>query len=545
MAEPDSAAAAAVPQELGRKATFVLASQAIGGLFGFLSLLVIGRYFDPTSYGLFVFALSALSILPLLADGGYGAAHIHFVARGVGLPQALGIYARIRVGLTVLLVLLVVLGGFVWLGVLHKPISDATTLPIVLAVLAMQTVSSLRQVALDTWIGKERVNRSELTKSVDTFLAILLIAGTGLALAASQGRWTPAGPVAPWLARVLGIHGDWSAAKAGLALALAYLAAKAASLIPVAGWWASERLRLGPWDPALARQYTAYAIPVVLAGAAGILLSYTDIVMLGYLKTAQDVGEYAAGQKLASVGFLAATAVATPLLPRFSRLLRSGRGEEARTTLRDAERFLLLVSIPASVALIALTRPILHVAVGDRFLGAAGPIRFIAVTSIVATAMTPTNAKIMGSGLSRAVMVSTFLAVFMNATLNLWLIPDRGLGLGSTGAAIATLVSTLAGSVYMRQVLRRRFGVPFWNPVFARLFLAGIGTGLFWWGALRWAGSGAFDRFWELTLWGVAGTGVFALLSVALGMLGLDDLRAAWRVASPRALWRELRGRGG
>lgn len=530
---------------VGRKASLVMASQVVGGVLGYLSILVIGRYFEPASYGAFLFASGALGLVGLLSTAGFNQAHVHFIARGTDPAQALGVYVRIRLALMAAMVAVAGLGYAVWAWGFERSIADATTVPILAGVLALQLLVALRQTASDTWLGREQVNRTELIKAFDTILILALLTALGLAIAGSQGRWTPTGDLAPWLADLFGIEEPWSAAQAGLALTLAYVAAKAASLLPTAWWWLRDRLRPAGWDAALARQYVAYAMPVAVSGALASLLSYTDIVMLGYLETAQEVGQYGMAQKLGSAALVVVTAVSIPLLPRFSALLHSGREEEARLTLQRSERFLLLIAVPAGAALATLAGPILHVAVGDRFLGATDPLRLLALWSIVVAAMTPAGAKVMGAGRSGPLLVASLISAGLNVPLNLWFIPDGGLGMGATGAALATLLSTCVAFAYLRVILRRAFRIPLWDPVLVRLALAGAGAALFWWGALQWAGAAAFDRFWKLGLWGLAGLAVFALLAASLGMLRRKDVRALLRFASPRGLWRELRGRQG
>ncbi|HEX2066663.1 MAG TPA: oligosaccharide flippase family protein [Candidatus Thermoplasmatota archaeon] len=544
MVDPVADPAATPPRSgLGRKAGLVLGSQMLGSLMGFATLLVVGRYFEPASYGLLVFAWGALGILQLMADLGFGAAHIHFVGRGTEVPRALGVYARVRLGLTLAVAMAVGIGAYVWLGLLGKSVTDATTLPIVAAVLAAQGVTLLRTVAVDTWVGQERFNRSEATKALETFLVLASLTGVGLALAARRGRWTPTGSLGGWLADLLGMRTSWTVEQAGLALALAYLCAKLLTLLPVAGWWLKDRVRLGAWDPWLARRYAAYALPVALATAASMLVAYTDVVMLGYFKTAADVGHFAVAQKLAGVVGIVAGAVAAPLLPRFSLLLRQRKEDEAREMLRSAERFLLLVAVPAAAVLVALPGPLIHIAVGDNYASAAVPIRFLALAGLVGTAMVPTATKVMGSGRARAGMVGTLLTVGTNALLNLWLIPDWGAGLGGTGAAISALLATLVGATYIRLLLRRSFGVPAFDPLFARMGLAGAAAAGFCALALHWAPAVAFSRFWMVGLWAAAGLAVFLGAAALLRLVRLEDLRTLARLASPRELLRELRGR--
>lgn len=539
--------ATAPAARVGRKASLMLASQLLGAAVGYLTLFFLTRYIDVAAKGTFDFAVGGLGIMvAILGNFGLGEAHVYHVARGTDLAKALGAYVRLRLGMAALLATLVVGGGFVWFVLLGKRLTDSTSIPILGAVLAMQLLSSVRQIAFDTWLGREKVNRTEVAKGLDTALAFLFVAALALAIAASTGRWTPAGAVAPWLADWLGIEaGGWGILEVGLALALAYLLAKTISLVPVAWWWLKDGLHVGPWDRALGRSYLLYAVPIAMAGAISLVQGSTDIVMLGYFESSTEVSQYQVAQKFASAPLIAAIAVGTPLLPRFSNLLKQGLRPQARQLLHDAERYLLLIALPAAVAFAILPQAILHVAASDQYLDAAWPLRLLGAWVVVLTITTPARTKLVAAGRVRATLVSGIVAAVLNVILNLWFIPDRwwGLGMGTFGAALATLLSTLAASVYLRWQLHREFQVPIVDRVLVRMALAALGLAAFWLVAWRTYGPSGFDRFYELGLWGIAGLAVFAGLAALLGMLTREDVRSLWRVASPMGLWRELRGK--
>lgn len=524
----------------GRKASLVLAGQAVGAGMGYLIILLVGRYIEPAAYGAFAFALAIFGFLSIVTSLGFGEAHVHFIARGVDPLRALAVYTRVRLALVTTAV---AIAAVVLLFLSGTTLLTDTTVPILAAALAIQTIGNLRQVAFDHWMGQERVNRVELARTFDTSLALIGVAVLGLALAGSRGRWTPVGPVAPWLADVFGIPpGGMPAFEVGFAFALAYLVAKAISLLPVAWWWGRDRLRIASWDPALARQYVSYALPLALAAAPAVVLTYTDTVMVGFFRSDAEVGHYGVAQRLTQVAVLASLAVATPLLPRFSALLQSGDKAEARRILHMSERYLLLLAMPVAAVLATLPGPALHILVGDQYLGAAGPLRFLAVWAVVFAATTPARAKVLGSGQASANLIAGLLAVGLNVPLNLLLIPRFGFDLGGTGAAIGTVVATIASGAYLRHRMQRDLGVPAWDGVLFRLTIAAAGASLFWWVSWTYLPE-TFGRFWQFAAWSLAGALVFAGLAALMGMLGREDLRILTRLASPASLLRELGGR--
>lgn len=528
---------------LGRKASLVLGSSVVGSLMGLVTMLVVSKYVDPAAWGLFTFAAAALGIVQLVADLGFGPAHIHFVGKGTDPSKALGVYVRVRLVLTAAVALLLAGAGYVWFTLLGQRITDATTIPIMLVVLGTQAVSLVRTVIVDTWIGQERFNRSESIKSLDTFLVMAGLAVLGVAAWTSEGRWTPLGGIGTSLAGALGMEPAWSVAELGLGIATVYLGAKAVSLVAVVTWWLRHRVPVGPWDPALARRYAGFALPVALATGAALLVPYTDKVMLGILGTSEDTGQFDILLRFAGMGGIVATALAAPLLPRFSLLLREGQQEQASRTLHRVERFLLLVAVPVAAVLATMPEQVLHILARDEFLAGANAIRLLALSALVGTALMPTVTKVMGGGHARSAMLGTIVTVVTNALLNLWLIPSWGAGLGITGAAISALVSSLISAVYMRRVLKAKFGLPAWNPLFAKMALAGLAPAAFCLAALRWMPEVAFTRFWMMALWSLGAFAVFLLAAAALGLVRRDDLRTVWNVANPKALFRELRGR--
>lgn len=531
---------------VGRKALVLMGSQVVGSALGYGVLLAIGRYFDPAAFGVLAVATAAASLLGLVMNLGFGEAHVHFVARGVEAARAVGVYVRSRLALTLAACAATALAAWAWTGPFGGRLTDATTWPVFWAAVAAAALSSFRQVPMDLWLARQQVHRTEAVKTLDGLLNLLLVASLGVALAARQGRWTPLGPWAGRLADLLGVTGSWSAETAALGLAFCVLAAKAGSLVVTLYWAWRDRVRPGPWDAALARQYWAYARPIALGSAVAIALGATDMLMLGFFHTPADTGYYGMAQRISGLALLATTAISTILLPFFSGLAGTGRREEGVRALLLAERYLVMVTVPAAMAFVAIPGPVLHVAVGDQYLPAAMPLAVLGATALVFAASVPLRAKLMGGGHPKETLRAGILNTVLNALLNLAFIPDApGLGLKGTGAALGTLLSTLVTYAYLRIRVGRLFGVPAWSWPLTRTALCGVGLAGLWALAFQALGPPAFSYAWQLALWGGAGTLLFAGGLALLGELRGGDLRYFAGLASPGRLWRELSGRGG
>lgn len=527
----------------GRKATLVLLANAGGAALGYLALLLIGRYFHPASYGAYLFAFGLTGLFALVSALGLGTAHQRQVAQGLDPGVAMGVLLRLRLLTGAAAAALFLAAYAAWTVLKGEAFTDASTPLVVLLVLLLQVLSGARQILLDTWIGQQRVHRVEVVRLVDTALSVLLLANAAALLAHLQGRWE----VLPWLgsfwARTLDMEAAPGLGDAALLLVGCYLLAKIATLALAWLWSLRDRIRLGPWDGALARSYLRLALPFALMGALTLVLQSTDGVMLGFFWTAHEVGLYGAAQRLSGVALLAGLAVGGVLFPRFAQLHAQGETGKEQATHAKAERYLGLLCVPLAAAMVALPAEGLHVLVGDAYLGAAAPLRILALWAVVATLAQPLMARFMAAGDVRLLMRATALNAGGNVLLNLLFIPEAGLGLGPTGAALATLLSTMAMYAYLRVVAHRRLGLAWTSATQVRILSAGLLLVAAWLAARDLAGPEAFARAWHLAGWGLAGLALDVAALLALRELHARDLEFLRKVAHPSALLAELRGR--
>lgn len=530
--------------QAGRKATLVLASNVLGAGLGYVSLLLIGRYFEPSAYGAYLFAVSATGLLAFVSNLGIGAAHQRQVAQGLDPGRGLGVLVRLRLLVAAPLLGLLLAAYFGW-AALHqgRPLTDATTPTVLVLALVLQVLLGSRQTLLDTWQGQQRVNRVETVRLVDTALVSVLLGNAALMVADLDGRWAPLPGIGAFWAHLLGLDGPLTLSQSAVLLASCYVLAKGASLLVAVAWAAGESVRIGPWDRGLAREYWRMGLPFALTGTLALVLQTTDATMLGFFWTAREVGLYGAAQRLATLGLLAANAVGPVLFTRFAQLHAAADPARADSLLRRSQRYLLLLTAPVVAAMVALPGAGLHVAVGDAYLGAALPLSLLALWACIVTLETPLASRLMGDGHTRLLVRSMGLNVGLNVVLNAVLIPHQGAGLAATGASLATVVSTAVGYSYVRMQARRLYGLPWVSADQVSIAAAAAATGLGWWAALRWLGPAWFDRAWDIAAWGVAGLAVYAAFLALLGQLHARDLRFLRHAAHPHALLAELRGR--
>lgn len=534
---------------LGNKVALIVGSHGLGSLLGYAALLAIGRFYAPGAYGAYLFAVSVVGVFATLFSLGFTQAHQRALARGLSRSDALGVYVRIRAMLTLAMVAAITFALWVWIGLLGNGFTDATSLDVIIIILASSLIAGGRSVATDTWVAEGRVHRAEWCNAVDSLTYAGIVVLVGLGFGAASGGWIPLHGLGSNIASLLDLPAKPGVLVLGKYIALAHFSGKIAALGLTLVWWLKDGTRIGAWDPKLASDYRAFALPVALTGVIALVLQHTDVLMLGFFWTTREVGWYGAAQRLANVALLANMAIKSVLMPYFASLL--GRGEDVRAmnAFRLVERFLLLAVIPLAFAMIIWAREGIHIFVGDGFLGAAPALQWLAAWTLIAAMNMPVRAKHMAAGHTDVLVRAVTLNASLNVVLNLILIPRSImgvplLGLGAEGAALATFASSLVAYVYNRHYANARFHIPFIDRAQIRMFAAGaVPLGL--WIALRATlAPTAYDRVWELVgIGAVGGLAYFAALWLVKG-IGPADIRLLLRTLHLGELGKEVRGRG-
>lgn len=541
---PQGSSAPAPPGASGsaaRKAALIVGSQLAGAAFGYLALLVIGRYVSRDDIGSFYGAGAVIGFLAVVGNLGIGQAHLKHLSTGEDPSRAVGIVLRLRL-LTFGGIGLIATGLYLlWTVVFHHRMTD-TTVSLLAVQVILNLLTLMRQVPFETWLGQQKVNRVEIAKFVDTAFSVGFLALVGFALGWAGGRPTPWPALSQWVAHLLHVQSP-TGEQAALMVGFAYTLGKGASMLPVAYWALEDKLSIGKWDYALARSYMRFALPVALTNANQLIVQYTDQLVLLFWWSDGEVGLYGVAGKLANMVNLAGMAASTVLFPRFAALFHAGRHDEAKQTMRQAERAILIAIVPLAAALWAMPRLVIHIGVGDGYLGAADVLPFAAAGCIVGGLTVAVSAKFLGASNLRIGIVASAINAVLNLALNLLLVPQPAFGLGPAGSALASALAATASYLYLRLKARQAYGVSLVDSSQLRILGAGLVVGLAWWYAANHLPPALLARAWQFGLLCLAGTTLFYALLAVSGEIGRKDLVAVRDVLHPGAMMRELRGK--
>jgi O-antigen/teichoic acid export membrane protein len=181
-----------------------------------------------------------------------------------------------------------------------------------------------------------------------------------------------------------------------------------------------------------------------------------DTVMLGFLATAKSVGYYTSAMKLTKMLLALVVSFGSVLLPRLSYYLANDKRGEFDRMLRRSLGFVLLLCLPIIAALMLLSKEILLVFAGVRYLPAADclvvtapVILFIGLTNIFGLQI------LYPLGKERDVVLSVGVGAVVAATLDLILIPSYA----HFGAAWGTLIAECAVMIVQLILVRRSYEI--------------------------------------------------------------------------------------
>jgi putative peptidoglycan lipid II flippase len=226
-------------------------------------------------------------------------------------------------------------------------------------------------------------------------------------------------------------------------------------------------------------------------------------------------------------------AVMAVSLPSFSRLAAENRPGDLRRALDDSLKMVLFLTVPSSVLIAALARPLTSVLYehGSRFTAAdTAPTAAALALYMLGVPFISALRNVAGVFYSyrdaRAPLMASFAGVGLNIVLNLALKGPLGLRAFPLSASIAAVVNVLILYLWLPKKIGRFSHRPL-ASYSGRLLLASLAGGAAAWGAFLALGTAAESSF-VVKLGAVVGCGLAGLLvffSISR-LLGLAEVRA-------------------
>ena len=272
---------------------------------------------------------------------------------------------------------------------------------------------------------------------------------------------------------------------------------------------------------ALADEFWRFSGPRGLASMLGMTVTWTDILLVGALRSTREAGIYAAASRLSIAGAYALQAVGMAIAPQISGLLARGSVARVEALYRVATWWLMALSWPLYLTLIAFA-PLVMGMFGPDFVSGQWALVILSGAMLINLATGNVTVVLLMSGKSALNLINAATSLALNVVLNLTLIPSMGI----TGAAVAWAVSIVFVNVAPVVEVRMCLGM---RPPFGSGYTVVAAAALLCYGALGLAVQVPLGATWSaLAVSCLAGTAIYVIALYRFrDALGLSHLRAA------------------
>jgi O-antigen/teichoic acid export membrane protein len=200
----------------------------------------------------------------------------------------------------------------------------------------------------------------------------------------------------------------------------------------------------------VARRVLGSIWPYAISGALGMLMINTDIVMLGWLRSAEEVGWYSAPQRIIQLIYLVPAIMSVAVLPAFARLVATSR-EKMALAIEYSVGTVYMAALPITFGGIIVALPLIELFFGEAFVPAAPALQILLLTLLADFSAVLLGNVLLAHDHQRSLVVYSAIGGFANIALNLIFIPRFGV----VGCAIATLCAQLMSNAYLQYTVRR------------------------------------------------------------------------------------------
>lgn len=194
---------------------------------------------------------------------------------------------------------------------------------------------------------------------------------------------------------------------------------------------------------------------------AVVIYTNLDVVMLGFLRTPEDVGYYDVAVKIKVILVNIVTALGAVVLPRASYYIEYNRKNDFKTIITKAVKVVTIISIPFMIYFSVMAKESILLLSGVDYLPAVNPMIVIMPTTVIIGFSNLIGIQILiPLGKEIVVTYSEIAGAVVNLIINLILIP----AFGALGAAIGTIIAESV--VLLVQSLFAKDIVPlFWKEI--------------------------------------------------------------------------------
>lgn len=426
-----------------QKSSIIVFQNVISALFGYVGLFFITRFVGVQDYGFLAFGMGFAGTTSLITDLGFSTANTKLQSEGKNTAENSGTFLTIKLALGALFVILTLSVLFVWTDILHRGFESPVEYWVIIGLIPYYFFNNLVGFTNSFYSAKLSSSRLAIPPLIEAILRNSIFIFLGLAFYFNIPGHEP-------------VNG-------AIELALTY------SLTYFVYFLISVSLG-HPWNiskPSFSsfKRYTAIAIPLALSAVIGTVNGNIDKVIIQFFWQATATGAFYADQRIALLITSLSTAVSVFFLPMLSRIHAHGSRENFSSSVKEYERFISIFILPFVVLFIVYSSYIVNLFSGA-YVQYSAVLAILSVNIYFYVTIAPYSSALIARGKSTVIGILSLVSVTSNIVLNFILVPPMIFGtkifsLGVPGAAVSSLLVTLANYVILQVMLYRSHGAGF------------------------------------------------------------------------------------
>ena len=222
-----------------------------------------------------------------------------------------------------------------------------------------------------------------------------------------------------------------------------------------------------------------FSFPLIFAGLAGLITSWTDTLMLGYFCTPPEVGIYNVAAPTAKLMGIVLSAFGIIFMPVVTELYAKNKIENLRNAYSSVTKWIFAIVLPGFLLMSLFSTPIIRIMFGAEYVAGAMALSILAFSYFISALVGLAASLLTTYGRTKIVMGCSFVGAGSNVLFNFILIPRYEIN----GAAIATGASIVLMSIlYLFFVYRiakmQPFRLSYTKPLFASLIAVSVVYGI-------------------------------------------------------------------
>ena len=404
-------------------------TRVTGTIIVFVLHIFAARWMGAKQYGIYSYVVSIIMIIVVVSQLGFHSAVVRFTAEYVTQSQwgkLRGLLSRSKAILLISSIFAVILGNLV-LRILEYHVEHNLTLPLIigLSIVPFQVLLQLKQNILR---ALKRILMSVFPEQIlkpSIMILMLLFLYLFNSLKAPQLLFA-------------------NLSATGVALVFCWISLNRS--IPQ-----EVRYSKAHFDT---RQWLVVSLPMMFASVMQIFLNRTDILMLGSMKSMQEVGIYTTALRISQLNLFPISAVNQIIAPMVSELFSSAENTELQRIISIACVIIFIVTFPISLFILFYSTWILGI-FGPDFIKGSLALKLLIFGQLINASAGPVGIILIMTGFQNQFLKVIIISFLINVLLNFFAIPRYGI----EGAAVVTTIVMCIWNIWMVLIVKKKLSL--------------------------------------------------------------------------------------